>query len=59
MKSNEFPPGWDVERVQRILTHYEPRQDRPAFNPMGKNVIEVPRELVPVVRELIAKYDAV
>ena len=23
MKSANFPPGWDEERVQRILQHYE------------------------------------
>lgn len=56
MKTNEFPPGWDVDRVQRILTHYEPRQDTPVFNPLRKNIIAVPKELVPAVQELIAKY---
>ncbi len=59
MKYNDFPPGWDVDRVQRILTNFESKQDKPVFNPLGKNVIEVPRELVPLVQELIAKYDSV
>ena len=23
MKPNEFPPGWDEERVQSVIAHYE------------------------------------
>lgn len=23
MKQTKFPPGWDEERVQRVLGHYE------------------------------------
>ncbi|MGO4884673.1 MAG: hypothetical protein ACLP59_28210 [Bryobacteraceae bacterium] len=23
MKQDDFPQGWDQERVQRVLTHYE------------------------------------
>ena len=23
MKQNKFPPGWDEQRVQRVLSHYE------------------------------------
>lgn len=23
MRQNRFPPGWDEERVQKVLTHYE------------------------------------
>ena len=23
MKLNKFPPGWDEERVQRVIKHYE------------------------------------
>ena len=23
MKENKFPPGWDEERVRRVLAHYE------------------------------------
>jgi hypothetical protein len=23
MKQNRFPPGWDEDRVQRVLAHYE------------------------------------
>ena len=23
MKASGFPPGWDAERVKRVLAHYE------------------------------------
>jgi len=23
MKQSKFPPGWDAERVKRVLAHYE------------------------------------
>jgi len=23
MRQNKFPPGWNEERVQRVLAHYE------------------------------------
>ena len=23
MKQNAFPPGWDKERVEKVLKHYE------------------------------------
>ena len=23
MKNQKFPPGWDEERVQKVLRHYE------------------------------------
>jgi hypothetical protein len=58
-----FPPGWDEERVQRVLAHYETQtaeeavaEDEAAFEKPNKAVIQVPKELVPVIRELIAKH---
>jgi len=64
MKKNRFPPGWDAERVRQVLDHYEAQtdaeavaEDEAAFEE-NKDVtmIEVPRSLVPAVRELIAKH---
>jgi len=58
-----FPPGWDEERVQRVLAHYETQteeeavaEDEAAFEKPNAAVIEVPKELVPAIRELIAKH---
>jgi hypothetical protein len=62
MTQSRFPPGWDRERVQRILDHYEQQtpeeavaEDEAAFEKKDETVMKVPRDLVPAVRELIAK----
>ena len=63
MTPNRFPPGWDEERVQRVLAHYEQQtpeesvaEDEAAFAEEDETVMKVPRDLVPAVRELIAKH---
>jgi len=65
VKQSEFPPGWDAERVRRVLAHYESQseeeavaEDEAAFETKGQTVMEVPSELVPMIRELIAKHKA-
>ena len=65
MSQNRFPPGWNEERVRKILTHYEGQtedeavaEDEAAFEDETQTVMEVPNELVPTVRELIAKHQA-
>ena len=63
MRKNQFPTGWDEERVRRILAHYEMQtereavaEDERAFKKRGQTVIEVPIELMPIIREIIAQY---
>ncbi|HEX7180817.1 MAG TPA: hypothetical protein VF756_03175 [Thermoanaerobaculia bacterium] len=63
MSKGDFPPGWDEERVRRVLAHYEEQteeeavaEDEAAFEDQGQTFIEVPNELVPAVRELIARH---
>lgn len=63
MKQSKFPPGWDEERVRRVLAHYEQQteeeavaEDEAAFEDPAQTVMEVPRELVPAIRELIGKH---
>jgi hypothetical protein len=63
MTKNEFPTGWDEERTQRILTYYETQtaedavaEDEAVFEKREKTLIEVPAELVPTVRALLARY---
>ena len=65
VKPNRFPPGWDEERVRRVLAHYEEQteeeavaEDEAAFEDETQTVMEIPNELVPAVRELIAKRQA-
>lgn len=63
MKQSKFPPGWDEERVRRVLAHYEQQteeeavaEDEAAFEDSTRTVIEVPKELLPAIRELIARH---
>ena len=63
MKQSKFPPGWDEQRVRRVLEHYEQQtdeqavaEDEAAFEDTTQTVMEVPRELVPTIREMIAKH---
>ena len=58
-----FPPGWDEERVQRVLGHYESQteeeavaEDEAVFEDETQTVMEIPNALVPVVRELLSKH---
>ena len=62
-KPSKFPPGWDEERVQRVLKHYESQsqaeavaEDEAAFESPVETVMSIPTELVPEVRELIARH---
>lgn len=63
MTDQKFPAGWDAERVRRVLAHYEEQsedeavaEDEAAADRPDYTFMEVPRELVPAVRELIAKH---
>ena len=65
MTNNHFPPEWDEERVRRVLAHYETQteeeavaEDEKTFKGRGRTVVEVPVELMPVIREIIAQYEA-
>ena len=62
MKKNNFPEGWDEDRVKRVLAQYENQteseaiaEDESAWEDTSQTFIEVPNDLVPVVRELIAR----
>ncbi|MCI0438303.1 MAG: hypothetical protein L0177_04135 [Chloroflexi bacterium] len=60
MSKNRFPPGWDEKRVKSVISHYESQSEDEAVAEdeaaMGSTVMSVPAELVPEVRELIAKH---
>ena len=65
MKQSKFPPGWNAARVKRVIEHYESQgedeavaEDEAARDQPGQTLMEVPSELVPEVRELIAKRKA-
>jgi len=65
MKQAKFPPDWDQARVDRVLKHYEGQseeealaEDEATFKDGTQTIMEIPNELVPLVRELIAKHQA-
>ena len=65
MKQDRYPQGWDEDRVRRVLEHYENQsqdeavaEDEAAYDDRTQSIMEVPIELVPTVRELIAKHQA-
>ena len=65
MKRTQFPEGWNEERVCKLLEHYEAQsdeeavaEDEAAYESTTHTAMEVPVDLVPKVRELIAKRRA-
>jgi hypothetical protein len=65
MSHSRFPPGWDEERVKRVLEHYESQsdeealaEDEAAWDSTTHTTMEVPVDLVQAVRDLIGKRQA-
>jgi len=63
MSQNRFPPGWDEERVRRLIERYESQtedeavaEDEATLEDVSQTLIEVPNELVPAIRAMIAKH---
>ena len=61
-RQSKFPRGWDEKRVKRVLEHYETQsedeavaEDEAAYEDTNQTFMEIPNELIPLVRELIAK----
>jgi hypothetical protein len=61
-KQSRFPSGWDEARVKRVIDHYESQseaeavaEDESALELQDQTIMEIPNDLVPIVRELIAK----
>ena len=62
-RQSKFPPGWDEERVKRVVEYYEAQteeealaEDEAAFQDQSGTMVQVPPDLVPAVRDLIAKH---
>ena len=65
MTEAKYLAGWDEARVKRVLAHYEQQsddeavaEDEAAYESTTHTAMEVPVELVPAVRELLAKRRA-
>lgn len=61
MIDKKLPKGWAEAKVRRVLAHYEKQTEGDAVLEdesgvrASETVMSVPRDLVPKVRELIAK----
>jgi len=65
MRKRQFPPGWDEERVRRVLRHYEEQteeeavaEDEAAWEDRKHTTMAIPDDLVPAVRRLLARSGA-
>jgi aminoglycoside/choline kinase family phosphotransferase len=63
MTENKYPEGWNEERVKKLIEHYKNQteeeavaEDEAAFE-NEETVMNIPRELVPKVRKLIAEHE--
>jgi len=60
----KFPPGWDAERVKRLIDHYDglsedelaAADEAAAAEQKGQAVITVPESLLPAIRQLLATH---
>lgn len=62
MSESKFPTGWNEQRVRRVLEYYEAQteveavaEEEAGIGGPSETIMNVPRELVAKVRELIAK----
>jgi hypothetical protein len=63
-KKSDYPAGWDDARIRDLLDHYERQTDEEAaaeheaaLSRPDHTLMEVPTELVPAVREIIAEHE--
>ena len=62
MNEQRYPPGWDEERVKRLIAHYESfteeeqvaEDEAAVIEQEGQTVITVPVTLLPAIRRLLA-----
>ena len=62
MSEQRFPPGWDADRVKRLIAHYDSlteeeqvAEDEAAVSEVhGQTVITVPESLLPAIRQMLA-----
>lgn len=62
MTNTSYPSDWDERRVRRVLDHYEEQsddeavaEDEAAYEAPTDTMMAIPVDLVPAVRDLIAR----
>lgn len=60
---NVYPPGWDAQRVQEVIDYYDAMTDDDLAAEIdagdadpNNTMMQIPTELVPAVRELLAQH---
>ena len=63
--NNRFPSGWDEEKVKRVIDFYDNQaedeaviEDEAIEATSEQTTMQIPHNLVPAVRELIARHKA-
>lgn len=62
MSKPKYPPGWDEARIKKLIESYESQteeealaEDEATLADPSQTLMEIPSDLVPAVRDLIAK----
>ena len=62
MNEEKFPPGWDAERVRRLIAHYDAldeeqqvAEDEAAQEQPSQTTVVVPVEFMPAIRQMFAQ----
>jgi hypothetical protein len=61
-QKQQFPAGWDEDRIKRVIAHHEEstdeqlaaEDDAAAEDGAGQTIISVPSSLLPAIRQLLA-----
>ncbi|MBV8808810.1 MAG: hypothetical protein JO033_09055 [Acidobacteriaceae bacterium] len=62
MSETKFPVGWDEDKINKVLAHYDEQSEEQAVVEdeagieSSETVMNVPHNLVSAVRELIARH---
>lgn len=69
--TNKYPPGWNAQRVRQVIDYYDHQLDEEAAEEIAKasyvpcppdirlhgvTWIEVPDNMLPQIRKLLARY---
>lgn len=62
MSQTTFPPGWDEKKVREVIEYYDSQTEDEAVAedetvPEGYTLIEVPVELLSLIRSLVARHE--